>query len=96
MNDILLQSEFPDYLKAAVERIGGVPELARRCGLDRSNLYKMIKGKLQPQPALLAALGIEEVRAYILPEGWAKWYESRKSDAQSIEVGQITPAPMGK
>lgn len=85
MNDLITELEFSDFLKAFAEHLGGVPELARRYGLDRSNVYKMLSGKLQPQPALLAQLGIEEARVYFLPSNLAEWYE-RHGSAQSVKT----------
>ncbi|HEY7180717.1 MAG TPA: hypothetical protein VIC84_04835 [Blastocatellia bacterium] len=83
MNDTLLQSEFPAFLQACIEYVGGVPEFARRFDLDPSNVHKMLKGKLRPQPGLLARLRVEEVRVYILPSDGAEWYERHKKSGSS-------------
>lgn len=83
MSNTLLQSEFPDFLKAAVEFVGGVPEFARRFDLDPSNVHKMLKGKLRPQPGLLAKLRIAEARVYILPPDGVEWYERHKKSGSS-------------
>jgi hypothetical protein len=83
MNDTLLEAEFPDFLKAAVDFVGGVPEFARRFNLDPSVIHKMLRGQLRPRPCLLAALKIQEARVYVLPPSGAAWWERHKSQAVS-------------
>jgi hypothetical protein len=83
MNDTLLESEFSDFLKAAVDFVGGVPEFALRFNLDPSVIHKILRGQLRPRPCLLAALKIQEVTTYRLPANGAAWWARHKSQAVS-------------
>ena len=76
--DYLTDDDFREFLRLVVENTGGMTEFCRVTNLDRSMVYKTLRGELPPQPILLERLTasgekIEEIRLYGLPEGWVKW-----------------------
>jgi len=53
--------EVRQLLRAAVEREGDQGVFARRAGVNRSNLNRMLKGKRNVVSAVLKALGLRKV-----------------------------------
>lgn len=85
-NEFLSESDTPDFLKALAEHAGGVNALAKFCGVDKENLRKAIRGKLQPSAALLDRLGIERATFLILPRNLAEWWERHTSERDGGET----------
>jgi transcriptional regulator with XRE-family HTH domain len=53
--------QFRDYLRAEVQRQGSQRLLAQRCGVTESFLSDVLRGRRDPGPKLLAALGLRQV-----------------------------------
>jgi hypothetical protein len=53
-----------DLLRREVEREGGQSAWARRSGVDRPHLSRVLNGQAMPGPTLIEALGLEKVVAY--------------------------------
>jgi len=62
----LTEAEFLERLSIAAKRASGVNELARRWGVDSSNLAKVIRGERRPGAQLLERLRAREERFYVL------------------------------
>lgn len=85
-NEFLSESDTPDFLKALAEHAGGVNALAKFCGVDKENLRKAIRGKLQPSAALLDRLGVERAVIYVLPRNLSEWYENYANERDGGEA----------
>jgi DNA-binding phage protein len=48
-------------LRAEVERVGGQTAFARKCGLSRANLNKILHGSLSPTKSVIKALKLRKV-----------------------------------
>jgi transcriptional regulator with XRE-family HTH domain len=62
---IVMSENLPAELAKIAQEYGSISALARRLGLDRSNLHKVIQGKRPPSPALLSQLDIRKRIAYL-------------------------------
>lgn len=78
--EYLTEDEFVDFLCTVIEHVGGVAEFCQRTNVDRSMVYRVLRGEVPPQPNLLRHMtGIEETRTYKLPPHWVKWREAPHS-----------------
>jgi hypothetical protein len=61
------ESQFPAVLYSPAKSYGGISRMARRFGVDASNLNKACKGKLPPSRKLLNLIGATQKRVYEIP-----------------------------
>ena len=61
------EKDFPAVLGRLAQHYGGITAMARRFGIDASNLNKAIKGKRPPAARLLARIGATVTLVYEIP-----------------------------
>ena len=61
------EDQFPAVLASLAKHYGNAAEMARRFGIDPSNLRKAIDGKRPPCAKLLRAIGATGKRVYEIP-----------------------------
>ena len=62
----MTKAELIRFLLAEVEKAGSQAKLARRLGINKSYLCRVLKGQEAPGKAILEPLGIQEVTDYQL------------------------------
>lgn len=61
------EEQFPAVLANLAKHYGNAAEMARRFGIDPSNLRKAIDGKRPPCAKILRAIGATRWRVYEIP-----------------------------
>lgn len=60
----LTKSEFIAFLKTLTGKRGGITQMSRQWGVDNSELSKVLRGKQEPGPKLLKAVGARVEKVY--------------------------------
>lgn len=62
--EYLTMAEFRAYLQAEVAKLGTQKAMAERIGMNATNLSEVLRGRIDPGPTLLKALGWERHLMY--------------------------------